>query len=518
VQPDGPAILPLAVLTMSAAACHWALGRVRRRLPLLLTRHRLDPRAAHPDARYRRVADLVVPPLTAAVWAAALWAATRVSPPLDAARAAVTRAARTALTAPLFAMDGRSYAALDLLAIPVLLGLLWWILGVGSRLVHARLAGATGIAPGAQQTLATLARLVLTGVGALIVLQAWGIDVRGLAIVASVLGVGIGFGLQHLANNLVSGLEIGLERPVKPGDYISVGDLRGTVERIGARSVEIVTRDRVSILIPNARLLEQEIVNWSHGDPTCRIQVPVGVAYGSDVRAARAALLEAAAGHPRVLADPRPSVELRAFGDSALQFELEVWTRDPRGQHELASDLNYRIEAALRRHGVSVPFPQRDLHLRSPDLAAIALAVARRFVGDEALAAARAMLDAGAAAPAADTDDIAGEPPPRTWDTAQLAALVARLRHRDGLAIADRRHRLASYPRCFVGREAVDWLVAHEGLTRDEAVTLGQLLVSRGVIHHVLDEHPFRDGDLFYRFACDESSSQVGPCEPAPAA
>jgi small-conductance mechanosensitive channel len=110
-----------------------------------------------------------------------------------------------------------------------------------------------------------------------------------------VLGVGVGFGLQHLANNLVSGLVIGIERPIKPGDFVTFGEFRGTVARIGARCVEIVTRDRVSILIPNSRFLEHEIVNWSHGDPTCRLQVPVGLAYGSDVATVRGALLDAAA-------------------------------------------------------------------------------------------------------------------------------------------------------------------------------------------------------------------------------
>lgn len=504
MQAHGHTILPVLALAALATGGHWALRRAGRRLPLAFTRRRIDPHAAHPAQRHQRIADLLVPPLIAAVWIAAIWTATSVSPELSTARAAVARTARMAITAPLFGVDGRSYSALDLLAIPILLGLLWWIVGAAARFAHARLPGPSGLERGAQQTFATLGRLVLTAVGALIVLQAWGFDIRGLAIAASVLGVGIGFGLQHLANNLVSGLVIGLERPVKPGDYISIGALRGTVERIGARSVELVTRDRVSILIPNARLLGEEIVNWSHGDPTCRIQVPVGVAYGSDVRAVRAALLEAAARHPGVLADPRPTVEFRAFGDSALQFELEVWTRDPRAQHELISDLNYRIDAAFRRHGVSVPFPQRDLHLRSPDLAAVALAFARRYVGDDALATARAMLDADRSArPGAAADEAAAEPP-RSWDAQALARLVARLRGPDGLAIADRRHRLAIYARCFVGRDAVDWLVRQENVTRDEAVAVGQLLVTRGVIHHVLDEHPFRDADLFYRFACDE--------------
>jgi hypothetical protein len=145
-----------------------------------------------------------------------------------------------------------------------------------------------------------------------------------------------------------------------------------------------------------------------------------------------------------------------------------------------------------------VPFPQRDLHLRSPDLAAIALAFARHRLGDEALREARAALaPLPAPAPAADLDTT---PAPRTWDAAALDELLARLRGADGVAVRDRRHRLSLFPRCLVGREAVDWLVGAERVSRDEAVALGQQLFERGAIRHVLDEHPFRDGEYFYRF------------------
>lgn len=484
----------LAIATLVQLALRWA----QRRLPLALSRRALGREPTHPDPRHQRLVDLAVLPAMAAVWAAAAWSVAGAHPALRGARAGLAATVASALTMPLFALQGRSYSALDVVLLPSVIALLWIVIGAATALVETRLlAGGRG-GPREQQILGTFVRAALTGLGCLVVLQAWGIDVRAVAIVASVLGVGVGFGLQHLANNLVSGLVIGIERPIKPGDFVTVGEFRGTVARIGARCVEIVTRDRVSILIPNSRFLEQEIVNWSHGDPTCRLQVPVGLAYGSDVATVRAALLDAAARHPDVLPEPAPAVDFRGFGDSALLFELEVWTRDPRTQHELISDLHYRIEAALRRHGLSVPFPQRDLHLRSPDLAAIALAFARRHLGDDALREARAALaPPPAPAPAADLDTT---PAPRTWDDAALDELLARLRGADGVAVRDRRHRLTRFPGCFIGREAVDWLVGAERVSRDEAVALGQRLVERGAIRHVLDEHPFRDGEYFYRF------------------
>ena len=146
--------------------------------------------------------------------------------------------------------------------------------------------------------------------GLIVVLQLAGLDLSSLALVASVLGVGIGFGLQNIANNFVSGILVALERPVKPGDFVTIGTLAGVVDRIGGAARSIRTNDRVSIIVPDLKLLETELVNWSYGDPLVRLHVPVGVAYGSNVETARAALLDAADRHPAVLHDPRPEVRL----------------------------------------------------------------------------------------------------------------------------------------------------------------------------------------------------------------
>jgi potassium-dependent mechanosensitive channel len=496
----GVLVLALAVLVQAG------LHRLGQRLPLLLTRRVLGPHATHPDPAFQRFTFLLLIVPYLGLWVGAGWYATEQFALLRAVRDAVAGAVTMGLTAPVFTMNDRGYTVLDCLTLPLLLGVLWVGVNAGTRLVQAQLLRAAGVEHGAQETLGMLVRYAVTLLGGLVILEAWGIDVRTLAIVGSVLGVGIGFGLQNIANNFVSGIVISLERPVKPGDYVRVGEFQGTVERVGARSTEIVTRERSSILVPNSRLLESEVVNWSHRDPTCMVGVKVGVAYGSDLRLVRAALLEAARSHPDVLADPRPSVELHGFGESTLDLELEVWTRNPRRQRDLASDLNQRIEAAFAAHGIAIPFPQRDLHLRSPELAELVTALARRHFTAEELSAARAALRGAAARDGVgDVAAWAPETGPRVWDDVALDALVGRLRGPGGLVVMDRRHLLSVYPCCFIGREAVDWLVRHEEVTREEAVRLGEMLVTRGVIHHVLDEHSFRDGNFFYRFRSDET-------------
>lgn len=487
-----------------AVLLEWLLRRVSRRLPLLLTRRFVSPSASHPDASLKRAVGIVVLPLEVGLWLGVAWYVTEHLPVLHAVRDATLRITAMGFTMPLFDLGEHSYALRDLLALPAVLAVLWIAVHALSRVVESRWARLVGARNGGQATAGMLLRYTLTFVGTLIVLQAWGVDVRTLAIAGSVLGVGIGFGLQNLANNFVSGLVISLERPIKPGDYVRVGEFQGTVVRIGARCTEIVTNDRVSILVPNSKLLEQEVVSWSHGDPTCRITIPVGVAYGADVGLVRRVLLEVAKSHPLVVADPPPDVDLASFGESALDFELEVWTREPRAQGEIASDLNFRIALAFRRHAIEIPFPQRDLRLRSPELCELLTAFAQRHFSEEELARARDAL-AAASLDQSRADEIDAHDPGRHgWSAEALRTLAERMRGPDGLDIVDRRHHLRVYPRCFLGREAVDWLVRNEGISRERAVALGRMLVDHDILHHVLDEHGFHDDDFFYRFRSDD--------------
>jgi len=497
---DLPWVRAAAALAV-AAALHFALWRLGRRLPLLLARWRAGRAALSPGAHlaWQRPIEIALWPVKLAVWCAAAYAVALQFPVLTGAWNGGVAMLRSAFTRPLFSVEEQRFSALDLLMLPIALVGLWLAVSLVTWLFRDRFLRSLGVERAAQDSLANLLRYALLLLGGLIVLQTWGLDARTLAIAGSVLGVGLGFGLQNIANNFVSGLLIGLERPIKIGDYVEVGKFTGTVERIGARSTVIRTNDRVSILVPNSLFLETEVINWSHGDPVSRVRLPVAVAYGTPIARLRTALLEVARRHAGVLAEPPPEVQLTAFGESALQAELLVWTRDPRGQTQLRSDLNFGIEAALRRAEIEIPFPQRVLHVQTPQIERAAELWAEREFPDAAPAR-RAT---------ADLPDDEPDFSERSWSDEELDGLVERMREPGGLEIRDRRHLLQHYPRCFVGRDAVRWLLEHEGLSRREALRAGALLVERGLLRHVLDEHPFADAGYFYRFAADEEAGEA---------
>jgi small-conductance mechanosensitive channel len=492
-------LVPAVLVIAAAAAAHLCLGRLGHRLPLALARRK--GRRAVERSGALRVLLLALVAAKAALWLAAfVWLSDQFDL-LRRARDMFTDSTLLYLTRPVVFFRDRSYSPLDLLELPAAFVAAWIAVRLATSLLKRHVLAAAGVERGIQEAVALLARYGLLLAASLLILKTWGFDVSSLAVVAGVLGVGVGFGLQNIANNFVSGLIVNLERPVQIGDFIQVGEWTGTVERIGPRCIEIRTPDRVSILVPNARFLETEVVNWSHGDPLTRVHVKVGVAHGSDVGRVRGALLEAPRGHPDVLAEPRPRVELKGFGESALEFELLVWTRTPRKQEQLRSDLHFRVEASLRKHAISIPSSEYDLNIRAPRLERLLEAWARSHLSEATLEE----------VPPAVTPQA---PDPTPFDTTegydraalgdgQLARLVGRMRGAGGVPLSDRRHWLRVYRECFVGREAVDWLAMELDLSREEAVDLGQLLVERGFVHHVLDEHGFEDGSFFYGFADD---------------
>ena len=489
------------LLAAVAGVAQLGLQRLERLLPARLERRAAarGHSAAH-TARGRQLVGAATACAQLALWGGALFGWSALFPELMRRRDAIALAVQAALARPLVVWSGRELSAGDLLLLPLLALALWLAAGVVASLVKSHLLRSAGASSGLQESVALVLRFVLMSIGGLVLLHAWGVDLRSIAVAASVLGVGIGFGLQHLANNVASGLVLGLERPVQQGDFVKVGEHLGTVQRIRARITEIRTLDGVTILIPNSRFLEQEVVNWSHGDPPSQLHVPVALAYGSDLARGRAALLEAARSHPDVLAEPRPEVRLGGFGEFALELDLLVWVRAPERQLRIQSDLRYRIEERLRQHGLSIPFPQRELRLRAPRLERLLEAWARERLPGEDLAEEPKPLPplAGQLEPA--IDGLA----PRGWSEAALEAVVARMRRPDGISRTDRRHLFTVYPCCFVGREAVAWMRRELRLSREEALELGRLLAERGRLRHVLDEHPFSDANLFYRFREDE--------------
>lgn len=227
----------------------------------------------------------------------------------------------------------------------------------------------TRLTPSIQYAIAKIIGYILIAAGLYIALQTVGIDLSALAVVAGAIGVGIGFGLQNIISNFVSGLIILAERPIAIGDRVEVNEVAGTVEQINLRSTTVLTNDNISIIVPNSDFLAKPVINWSHGDPKVRMRLPFGVAYGSDVEKVKRVVPAMAARHNMVLEDPAPGVFFVGFGESSLDFELVVWTREattrPRG---FQSDLYFGLEKVLRENNLEIPFPQRDLHLRSGKL------------------------------------------------------------------------------------------------------------------------------------------------------
>jgi small-conductance mechanosensitive channel len=181
----------------------------------------------------------------------------------------------------------------------------------------------------------------------------------------AVIGVGIGFGLQNLTSNFISGVILLLERPVKVGDRLEVNNVWGDVQRINLRTTVIMTPDNIAIIVPNSKLLENEVVNYSYGDPKIRLNIPVGIAYGSDCEKATEILVRVAEENPHVLDDPKPHTWFREFGDSSLNFTLLCWIPDAIDKYDIISEVNHAIDKAFRENNIEIPFPQTDLHLRS---------------------------------------------------------------------------------------------------------------------------------------------------------
>lgn len=200
-------------------------------------------------------------------------------------------------------------------------------------------------------------------VSIMVALGALGIDLQKIALVAGALSVGIGFGLQSIVSNFVSGLILLTERPIRVGDWIVIKGEEGFVRRIRVRATEVETFERASVIIPNSELISGLVKNWTHGNILGRVSVKVGVSYNSDPEQVRDSLLEVAAEHPFVLKEPAPFVLLMAFGDNALEFELRCIVRDIQQRLIIQSELNYAVLARFRKAGIDIPFPQRTIHI-----------------------------------------------------------------------------------------------------------------------------------------------------------
>jgi potassium efflux system protein len=218
---------------------------------------------------------------------------------------------------------------------------------------------------GQPYAISTLLHYAIVTIGFIVATLAVGFDMNRFSLVAGAFGVGIGFGLQSVVNNFVSGIILLTERPVEVGDTVAIDQIFGEVKRIGIRSSVVRTWQGAEVIVPNADLISQQVTNWTHSDRRRRIEIPVGVAYGSEPRLVLATLLETVGGVEHILTEPEPYALFMEFGDSSLDFELRAWTAEFDSYLSVRSALCLEIVSALRAAGITIPFPQRDLHIKS---------------------------------------------------------------------------------------------------------------------------------------------------------
>jgi small-conductance mechanosensitive channel len=234
-----------------------------------------------------------------------------------------------------------------------------------SEVINRQLQSA-GLTPSMQVGISKFSRFLLITLAFLLALNAAGINLSSLAIFGGALGVGLGFGLQRIASNFISGFILVFDRSIKPGDIITVGQNTGSVHELRARYVVVRNREGVDTLIPNENLITSEVVNWSFVDRNVRTTISVQCSYKDDPEQAMALVLKSASASPRVLTDPEPVVRLIGFGENGMDLQLQVWVNDPEnGFANVKSDINLAIWRAFKAAGITIPYPQRDLHIKS---------------------------------------------------------------------------------------------------------------------------------------------------------
>lgn len=268
----------------------------------------------------------------------------------------------------LFKTGGTPVTLWTVLYLLVFLALLFYLSGKLKKWLVTTFLTKGKMGPGARQALATIIYYIVIALGILVILQTAGINLTTFQVLAGTVGIGVGFGLQNVASNFVSGLIILLERPIQTGDRIEVGNVEGDVIAINARSTTVVTNDNIAIIIPNSKFVTENVVNWSLTGKDVRFRVPVSVAYDSDLKKVVAVLEEVAGENPDVLESPPPVVRFLAFGDNGLVLELRVWsTTLTHRKAKLISTLNFAIYEKFKAHGIEIPYPQRDVRIRPDD-------------------------------------------------------------------------------------------------------------------------------------------------------
>ncbi len=247
----------------------------------------------------------------------------------------------------------------------LILIVLLWLAAATSGMMERRIHAMPNLTPSIQVLLTKTTKMVLVALAIFAAISATGLDLSVFAFFGGALGLGLGFGMQRIVSNLVSGVILLLDRSVKPGDFIAVGDTYGWVDSLGARYVAVVTRDGTEHLIPNEELITTRVENWSHSNNLARLRIPVGVAYETDLDQAIAVCVEAANKVERVLKTPVTKCIVTGFGDSAIDLEIRIWINDPQeGRSSVVSAVLLEVWRAFKDANIQIPFPQRDLHIK----------------------------------------------------------------------------------------------------------------------------------------------------------
>jgi len=256
----------------------------------------------------------------------------------------------------------------------VLFAVLLWTALLASRTLERRLGASPRLSPSVKVLFGQLSKIIFVTVAVVVSLASVGVDLTAFAVFTGALGVGIGLGLQKVVANLFSGVLLLMDHSIKPGDVIAVGQTYGWINFMGARYVSVITRDGTEHLIPNETLVTTPVENWSYSNNLLRIHIPIGVSYKCDLHKAIALVAEACADTPRVLKEPKSVILLKGFGDSSVDLEARIWINDPRnGVSNVKSDVLLRVWDKFREHGIEIPFPQRDLHIRSSEVGVAAM-------------------------------------------------------------------------------------------------------------------------------------------------
>lgn len=264
----------------------------------------------------------------------------------------------------LFTLGSNTLTIKTIVLLLISLILLFFISGRVKRLLRSRIFPKYKLDIGIAESISTIARYVIIIVGLVIIFQTTGIDLSALGLLVGALGVGIGFGLQNITNNFISGIIILFERPIKLGDRIEIDGLTGNIVNISARATTIITNDNIAVIVPNSEFINKQVINWSLNNRNIRLNIPVGVSYKEDPKAIEKLLISIAKAHPGTLESPPPYVRFDEFGESSLNFLLQIWTSEYMDRPSIMkSDIYFEIFKEFKNNNIEIPFPQRDIHI-----------------------------------------------------------------------------------------------------------------------------------------------------------